>query len=400
MNILILTDRYYPSPMSGAILTRDLATELNSQGHQVFVATGDSTIDQEFTLEKYENIQILRVRASDPRNLSLPMRLLHEIGLQKKIWLAFSKTLTKQDLDLVIVHSPTIFWHSILKKLNKKYYLKTYLILRDLFPQWILDTKLIGSYNPVYWYMKLKEIQLYNHSSIIGVQSSSNLNYFKNKEYLKRFKVEILYNWKIVGKKSSLKSDIRKQLKLEDKVLFVFGGNLGFAQDIENLLRLISSMKKQESFHFLFIGAGTQFQKIKKWINNNNMKESVSLLSAVSNEEYQSILNECDVGVISLRRDFKTDNFPNKLLNYLEYKLPILASINPDHELFKLTEEKQIGLACNNGDDKQFLEHAQSLVDDKIQREKMGEQGYRLLKEIFDVKVATKEILKISSARK
>ena len=52
MNILILTDRYYPSPMSGAILTRDLATELSSQGHQVYVASGDSTIDQEFTLEK------------------------------------------------------------------------------------------------------------------------------------------------------------------------------------------------------------------------------------------------------------------------------------------------------------------------------------------------------------
>ena len=385
--------------MSGAILTRDLATELSSQGHQVYVASGDSTIDQEFTLEKDENIQILRVRTSDPRNLSLPMRLLHEIGLQKKIWLAFSKTLNEKEIDLAVVHSPTIFWHVLLKKLKKKYDLRVYLILRDLFPQWILDTKLISSINPVYWFMKYREIQLYKHTDIIGVQSKSNLGYFENKQYLRNFKVEVLYNWKIIGEKSKLQSNIREELKIEDKTLFVFGGNLGFAQDIDNLIRLIHSMQAVEDFHFLFIGAGTQFQKIREWIDINNTR-NVSLLNSVSNDEYQSILNDCDVGVISLRHDFKTDNFPNKLLNYLEYKLPILASINPDNELFKLIEEREIGLPSNNGDDNQFLKNAETLTKERKKRGEMGKQGYKLLKEIFDVKVAAKKILKVSDRSK
>jgi len=397
MNILILTDRYYPAPISGAILIRDLALELNSEGHQVFLACGDSTMHQEFLVEEEDNISVLRVKIPDQRNLSLPMRLLHETRLQKKIWSAYSQTLVNQDLDMVIVHSPTIFWHFILKQLNKRNDLKIYLVLRDLFPQWILDTKLIGLYNPFYWYMKLREIQLYNQVSIIGVQSNSNLNYFKTKRYLQRFKVETLYNWKIVGEKSKLNSDIRKQLNLGNKVLFVFGGNLGFAQDIDNLLRLASSMKKHSNFHLLFIGEGTQFNKIKKWIAEYRMENNVSLLPAVSNEKYQSILNECDVGVISLRKDFKTDNYPNKLLNYLEYKLPILASINPNNELSDFIKEKQIGLVCYNGDDNQLLENVKSLVENKNQRERMGEQAFELLKEIFDVKMAVKKILKVSS---
>ena len=241
--------------------------------------------------------------------------------------------------------------------------------------------------------MKFREIQLYRHADIIGVQSKSNLGYFKNRKYLKSLRVEILYNWKIIGEKSKLQSNIREELKLKDKILFVFGGNLGFAQDIDNLLRLIYSMNKVKSFHFLFIGAGTQFQKIKEWIDSNGAI-NVSLLNSVSNDEYQSILNDCDVGVISLRRDFKTDNFPNKLLNYLEYKLPVLASINPDNELFNLIEEKKIGLPSNNGDDNQFLLNAKILTKERLKREEMGEQGHKLLKEIFDVKVAVRKILK------
>ena len=156
-------------------------------------------------------------------------------------------------------------------------------------------------------------------------------------------------------------------------------------------------MKKHSNFHLLFIGEGTQFNKIKKWIAEYRMENNVSLLPAVSNEKYQSILNECDVGVISLRKDFKTDNYPNKLLNYLEYKLPILASINPNNELSDFIKEKQIGLVCYNGDDNQLLENVKSLVENKNQRERMGEQAFELLKEIFDVKMAVKKILKVSS---
>ena len=37
MNIAILTDRYFPTPVSGAVLMHDLALELVSQKHNVLV---------------------------------------------------------------------------------------------------------------------------------------------------------------------------------------------------------------------------------------------------------------------------------------------------------------------------------------------------------------------------
>ena len=70
MNIIILTDRYHPNPVSSAILAYDLAIELNQQGHNVFVLTADSKLDCEYTISKEEGINIIRVRAQNQKKLS------------------------------------------------------------------------------------------------------------------------------------------------------------------------------------------------------------------------------------------------------------------------------------------------------------------------------------------
>ena len=82
----------------------------------------------------------------------------------------------------------------------------------------------------------------------------------------------------------------------------------------------------------------------------------------------------------------------------MEYKLPILASINPNNELSEFINEKQIGLVSDNGDNKQLLKNVESLIRDRGQRERMGEQAFEILKERFDVKTAVKKILNESFA--
>ena len=56
MNIAILTDRYFPTPVSGAVLMHDLALELVSQRHSVLVLTGDSQIKSNFEIRKEDSI--------------------------------------------------------------------------------------------------------------------------------------------------------------------------------------------------------------------------------------------------------------------------------------------------------------------------------------------------------
>jgi glycosyltransferase involved in cell wall biosynthesis len=393
MNIIILTDRYHPNPVSSAILAYDLAIELNQQGHNVFVLTADSKLDCEYTISKEEGINIIRVRAQNQKKLSKPRRLIFELFLQKKIWNIYKNNKETISFDLLIAQSPTIFWSFLIKKLKGEYQqISVYLILRDIFPKWAVDTGIISKFNPIYWFLRWHEKKLYNQVNIIGVQSASNLEYFSKKK--EKFDLEILYNFKKIGQKETSVSNIRKDLNIENKVIFVFGGNLGYAQDIDNILRLVKSFKEDERIHFLLIGEGTEYKKIESFINLHSTK-TLTLLPAVSDSDYQAILKECDVGIISLRRSFKTDNFPNKILNYMEYNLPILASINPGNELRLLIEKNHNGLVSDNGQDDLFIENANILLNNQSKRNEMGLNGYYTLKKYFDVSSAVKQLTKI-----
>jgi len=374
MNIAILTDRYFPTPVSGAVLMHDLALELVSQKHNVLVLTGDSQIKSNFEIREEDGTKILRVKVLDQKSLSLPRRLLFELFLQRKIWKIFKKELANQEIDLLIAHSPTIFWSFILKRIRQLKNPFIYLVLRDIFPKWAIDTKIISRINPVYWFLRWHEKMLYGQVDV--------------------FDTQILYNWKRIGSKSNINKNFRHKYDLKDKVIFVFGGNLGFAQDIDNLLRLVSSFKNSEKIHFLFIGEGTEYKRIDLWIKENDIGSNLTLLPAVSNKEYQSILQECDVGIISLRKDFKTDNFPNKILNYMEYKLPILASINPGNEIKEFINKHGNGLVSDNGEDEMLLNHAKELLENELRRKEMGEKGYSMLEETFNVKSAANQIVK------
>ena len=57
-------------------------------------------------------------------------------------------------------------------------------------------------------------------------------------------------------------------------------------------------------------------------------------------------------------------------MNYMEYKLPILASINPNNELSGLINEHGIGLVSENGDDKGLKNNTLRLLEDSKLRSK------------------------------
>ena len=59
-----------------------------------------------------------------------------------------------------------------------------------------------------------------------------------------------------------------------------------------------------------------------------------------------------------------------------------------------------MGLVCNNGEDEAFRQHALKLASDSDLRRRMGENGYALLKEKFDVSIAARQILAHFSLQK
>lgn len=392
MHITLLVDRYLPSPLSSAKMFHDLATELSRLENHVTVVTSDDSISARLEVYKEGNITILRVKSGTIRHPSKIIRAINEIRLSGLIWNSARRYFKTHPCDLVICYSPTIFWSGLIKKLKVLNRCGVYLVLRDIFPQWALDTGLLSKYGLVYWFFRYQEIRLYKSVDVIGVQSPANLDYFLTSSLLRRYSLEVLYNWTKIEVHTNKFSSLRFNYKLQDKVIFVYGGNLGIAQDIDNILRLANNLKHEKKIFFLLVGNGSEFENIKFKIEHNSLT-NVMLLPVVSHSEFKKILVECDVGLITLRRDFKTHNIPGKMLSYMELCKPILASVNPGNDLIDIIHGYNYGFACINGDDHVFCQHALNLAYDQNLRLHMGINARRLLKEKFNVTFAAQKIL-------
>ena len=176
------------------------------------------------------------------------------------------------------------------------------------------------------------------------------------------------------------------------KTIFFYGGNIGIAQDIDNIIRLAKKLVKYKNIHFLLVGDGSEFIRIEALINDEKIN-NISLYHSINQNKYLSLLSEVDVGIISLDKKFKTSNYPGKLLGYMELRLPILLSSNKENDLINLIDSTKSGLVSINGDDKNFSDNAIKLYKNIKLRKVMGENAYKLLNEKFSSKSASNKIM-------
>jgi glycosyltransferase involved in cell wall biosynthesis len=187
-------------------------------------------------------------------------------------------------------------------------------------------------------------------------------------------------------------TNFREQWGLQDQVVFFYGGNIGVAQDMDNVVRLADSLRGEPDVHFLLVGDGSEVARLRANAAERGLT-NISLRPAVGQREYLGMLSEFDVGLMTLDRHLKTQNFPGKMLGYMYYAKPILASINPGNDLRDVVEQADCGLVCENGDDAGLHERALRLARDAMLRQRIGRNGRRLLEDKFAVPRTVEQIL-------
>lgn len=391
MRILIIVVYYLPSTVSCAKLIQDLAGELHRQGHDVIVVATDEQISTNLQISKEEGITIVRVRSGKIKTALRPVRLMNESRISQTIWRKAKRFFLDHPCDLIIYYSPTILFGSLVKKLKALYSCKSYLILRDIFPQWALDAGVLKK-GLLYRYFKRKERVNYEAANYIGVESPGNLAYFSKAGLDKKFQLEVLYNWTSLSEEKHDISNFRSQLGLRNKVVFFYGGNIGVAQDMDNIIRLAIHFRDESEAYFLLVGDGSEVRRLKSVIHKKGLT-NIAIHPPLDQKQYQAMLSEFDIGLISLDRNLKTNNLPGKMLGYMSHAMPILASINPENDLLELINKHQAGLVSVNGDDEHLRLNALRLLKDESLRCQFGLNGQKLLYEMFSVNQAARQIM-------
>ena len=143
---------------------------------------------------------------------------------------------------------------------------KTYLLLKDIFPQNAVDLGMMsksGIKGLIYRVFRKKEKKLYRISDYIGCMSQANVDYvLKHNPDINPEKVEICSNSVEVVDMSvdeKTRDEIRRKYDIPlDKKIFVYGGNLGKPQGIDFMIECLKSQEKNDAVFFLIVGHGTE----------------------------------------------------------------------------------------------------------------------------------------------
>lgn len=393
MKILIIVDDYLPkSTKVAGKMMHELALEFLHSGLVVTVVTPDPDLKESYALDDLDGIKVLRFRSGRIKNVSKPIRLINEILLSFRAVKALSQWFSSNPHEFIVFYSPTIFWSGLVRYLKKIWKSPSYLILRDFFPQWVIDNGIIGKHSILAYLFRFYERKLYATADIIGIQSPANLKWFsETNPHLRN--IQLLYNWAspLAKSKNSIQVDIRKKYNLGNRIIFFYGGNIGHAQDMKNLTILAERMLTFSNVHFLFLGAGDEFQLVHDTIQNKNLSNCL-LLESVSQELFTSILKQIDVGLFTLHPDHKTHNFPGKILGYMQVGVPILGAVNQGNDLKNVIENGNAGFVSNAGDHESLYRNAVTLLDAKL-RKTIGKNAKNLLENTFSVTTSVEKIL-------
>lgn len=391
MNILLIVDCYLPSTRSSATLVHDLGTELVNSGHSVTILT-PAEQDLPIKISQETVMTVVRVKSAPTKGVSRPVRGLREMRLSHLVWRRAKRFLLENRTDLIIFYSPTIFWGWLVKKLKRLYNCPAYLVLRDIFPKWALDADVMSKGLSYYLLCHYERLQ-YSVADVIGTNSVGDLEYFRRNFPNSRFVAEVLRNWVAEEAVAPAKVSLRAKLGLNGKIVFVYGGNIGIAQDMENILRLARNLSAVPDLHLLLVGEGTEVHRIRNRITESDLT-NVSVLPGVSRSEFLSLLGQCDVGLISLDRRLTTHNIPGKLLSYGLCGLPVLASVNPGNDLLDMLNQTRSGFAYLNGNDGALISGALALAESRDLRLEMGGNCRKLVEEQFSVQSAAVTIMR------
>lgn len=369
MNVLFLTLLAFDSIQERTLYT-DLLREFVKNGHHVYaISPVEKRQNQATHLIEEENATILRLEIGNTQKTNIIEKGISTVMIEPTFKKAIKQYFSNVKFDLVLYSTPPITLVSPIEYVKKRDGAKTYLLLKDIFPQNAVDIGLMsktGLKGLLYKHFRKQEKKLYAISDRIGCMSQANVDYVvKHNPEVSPEIVEVCPNsFDVIDK--SVDEGTRRQIREKygiplDKKVFIYGGNLGKPQGIPFLIQCLKKCEGIKDAFFLIVGDGTEYGVLENYVEKDKPL-NVRLMKRLPKEDYDTMVGACDVGLLFLDHRFTIPNFPSRLLSYMQAKLPVLACTDPNTDIGKVITEGGFGWWCESDDAEKFVSTVKELL--------------------------------------
>ncbi|MBS1647139.1 MAG: glycosyltransferase [Bacteroidetes bacterium] len=148
-------------------------------------------------------------------------------------------------------------------------------------------------------------------------------------------------------------------LPVRKKIILLQGSGINMHRGAEET---VEAMQYIENAVLLIIGGGDAWPALKERIEKLNLHEKVCLMNKMSPQELYSYTCNADVG-LSLDKDTNMNyrySLPNKIFDYVQASVPILASPLPEVKAF--IEKYSVGMCIENHQPKHIADSLRTLL--------------------------------------
>jgi glycosyltransferase involved in cell wall biosynthesis len=386
MRLALISDVFPPLRSSGAVQLRDLSRELVRQGHEVTVLVASPELGEDYRIDNLEGVRIVRLRTPKTKDVNYVRRTLGEFLMPYSMLRNLKKAeLAAERWDGVVWYSPSIFLGPIVNALKRASNCPSYLILRDIFPEWAVDMGLMGRGLPYRFFKAIANYQ-YSVANVIGVQTAGNLDYFTEAPSATAARVTVLHNWLANAPNRGCSIKIG-DTPISGRKIFVYAGNMGIAQGMGILLDLAARLTYRTDIGFLFVGRGSDAKRLREDAAVRGL-DNVMFFDEIDPDEIPGLYAQCHAGLVALDPRHKSHNIPGKFLSYMQSALPVLASINPGNDLVGMITEKRVGAVATDASPDSLATLATELMSQLEQDPLIKRRCQRLAKEMFSAEAA------------
>lgn len=321
MNILFVSEFFYPRLAGGEIVSWAILNSLARRGHEIYVVT--SRMPDTVEYEELSGIQIFRpfgsYRSVEQKGISSGTALMKRIAFMVKLYFYLSKFLKQHPVDIIYnlgyVTALPAGWAA------SKFHLPAVSSIRSLCGKtWFQLT------NPIlalFCYLAEIIVLHFARYNALHCPSSEVAGKVRARTSARVFTIPNPLDLEEIKqvKEDADSGLVRKSIGIKQEEQFLlFVGSLVKVKNVDGLIKSLS--KSKTNFKLAIVGEGPKRAKIEKLVKELGLRSRVILLGQKPHRETLSIMKDCDVLILPS----KSEVFPNTVLEALALGKPVIAT--------------------------------------------------------------------------
>lgn len=374
LKILVVSQHFPPERSGNASRISDMVKYISRDGSDVTVLAPHpsfppGSFDKNWSLSRktlVENVKLVNLFSWQPstKDPGFIERMAYYLSFpfHAVLW----TIINHKQFDVIMTSAPPIFtgFAGLFTKLLFKK--KWVMDVRDL---WINASISLGFLKEGSFFERMSrmyEQACYSRSDMISVTTQElGEDIVRTYNNISPSKVKVISN--------GVDTDFFYPIETEKKNQIVYAGNIGHAQDLENVILAMKIVNELHPLKFIIAGDGDIKQKLEELVHEKGLEEFVTFTGLVPREEVHGLLAESLIGMAPLKK-MKTLEYavPTKAYEYMACGIPFVGS--GEGEIRKLAEASGGGIISENSPE-DFADSIIELLFDPARMERMGKEG-------------------------